>query len=145
MARAPGWRQTHLEHLQPRAAGAQPTYGATNDGWRASECPVYVESGCSVKRRDRVVTTTVPFKKAINQITGKTSEAKALPRFRALLAEDIRQKVFRNKFREIDEQEVERILQEVLECYRKEGFTPGEIESFRARYISQPGCGPRKK
>ncbi len=87
----------------------------------------------------------IPFKKGINDITGKDSEGKALPRFRPLLTEDIRQKVFRNKFRKIDEQEVQRLLQEVLECYREKGFTPGEIESFRVRYISQRGCGPRKK
>ena len=98
-----------------------------------------------MKRRDRVVTTSVPFKKAINDITGKSSEGKALPRFRSLLAKDIRKRSFRDRWRLVDEGEVQRILRENLEHYREKGFTPGEVESFRALYLSQPRCRPRKK
>jgi len=85
----------------------------------------------------------IPFKKAINQITRKTSESKAFPRFKLLLAEDIRS--FRDKGLAVDEKEVERILIECLEVYREKGFEPGEVQYFKRLYNAQPGCGPRKK
>jgi hypothetical protein len=89
--------------------------------------------------------TAVPFKKAINRITRKTSEAKALPRFKLLLAEDIRQRSFRDRWRGVNEREVERILQENLEYHREKGFDPREVKYFEDLYSSQPRCGPRKK
>jgi uncharacterized pyridoxal phosphate-containing UPF0001 family protein len=86
----------------------------------------------------------IAFKKAINQITRKTSEEKALPAFKAVLANEIR-RTFRAKCRAFTEEDVDRIVQENLECHREKGFDPGEVEKFKAAYSAMPRRGARKK
>jgi len=96
------------------------------------------------KSASAIAPGNVPFKKALNEITGKTSEGKALPRFRLLLTKEVRQ-TLRAKHRAFDQADVDRIVQENLEYYRKNGFEPREVETFKRLHDAQPGWGPRKK
>jgi len=85
----------------------------------------------------------VRFKKGLNQITGKTSEAKALPAFKAMLAEEIR-RIYRAKCRVLTDEDLNRIIQENLESYRANDFEPGEVEKFQRCYRAMPRRGLRK-
>jgi hypothetical protein len=86
----------------------------------------------------------IAFKKAINQITRKTSEEKALPAFKAVLANEIR-RTLRAKCRAFTEEDVDRIVQENLEYHREKGFDPGEVEKFKTAYSAMPRRSARKK
>lgn len=82
-----------------------------------------------------MTTDNIPFKKAINQITRKDHEGRALPRFKELLRREIRL-TLRSKNRDASTANIERILQENIECHREHGFTRGEIEKFSRLYSS---------
>jgi len=90
------------------------------------------------------MTPNILFKKAINEITRKTSEAKALPAFKMLLAAEIR-RTWRAKFLAFDESDVERTLQENIEYYREKGLEEAEVKKFKRLYAELPWRGPRKK
>jgi hypothetical protein len=86
----------------------------------------------------------ISFKKAINQITRKTSEEKALPAFKVVLAKEIC-RIWRAKCRKFDQADVERVVQENLEYHRKKGFEPGEVEHLKERYAALPRRGRRNR
>jgi hypothetical protein len=96
------------------------------------------------KSASTIAPGNIPFKKALNQITGKDSEGKALPRFRALLTKEVRQ-TLRARGRAFDQATVDPIVQDNLEYHRKNGFELGEVEKFKRLYHAQPRCGPRKE
>lgn len=79
----------------------------------------------------------VPFKRALLQITRKTSEVKALPAFKSM---------FRLTYKPADPlTDVEKVLADCLEVWRQHGFTADEVEGLRQSYANSPRRGPRKK
>lgn len=93
-------------------------------------------------KKTSAIPGNIAFKKAINQITRKTSEGKALPAFKGFLRELIRRR-FKAKGFAFNEADVERELQEILENRREEGVAPGEIEKFKRAYAESSRRRPR--
>jgi hypothetical protein len=99
------------------------------------------KAGRASAARGRYRTTlpngNVKFGKALNDITGKTSLGNALPAFKALLTKEIRD-VRRMRNRETSEEKLLEILQDNLDTWKDEGFSPEMVASYKAKYRALP-------
>ena len=86
----------------------------------------------------------IPFRKAINRITRKTSEAKALPAFKKFIARDVKN-VFRAQHFAPDADAEEKAVLNYIAKMRREGFAPESVEGLAKQYAALPRQAPRKK
>jgi hypothetical protein len=98
-------------------------------------------TGSRARPRGKYKTTlpngNVAFPKALNEITRKKSEAKALPAFKILLEREIR-KVQEDRGRAPSEERVSKILQDCLDSWREKGFHPEEVVGYKIKYEALP-------
>lgn len=96
------------------------------------------------KYSERLPNGKVPFRKAINFITRKTSEAKALPAFKRYFMRRV------DEMRKLesltpDPERMAAIWKENIELWRANGMAEESMHRYHDEYAAQARCGKRPK